>query len=107
MEAILIISNLPDKKSAMALAEALTDQRLAACVNILGACTSVYRWQGTVESAEEIPVLIKTQRQHFERVEQLIKLMHPYELPEVIMVPISGGLPAYLQWISDETSLSD
>lgn len=91
----------------MALAEALTDQRLAACVNILGACTSVYRWQGTVESAEEIPVLIKTQRQHFERVEQLIKLMHPYELPEVIMVPISGGLPAYLQWISDETSLSD
>lgn len=107
MEAILIISNLPDKKSAMALAEALTDQRLAACVNILGACTSVYRWQGTVESTEEIPVLIKTQRQHFERVEQLIKLMHPYELPEVIMVPISGGLPAYLQWISDETSLSD
>ena len=103
MEAILIISNLPDKKSAMALAEALTDQRLAACVNILGACTSVYRWQGTVESTEEIPVLIKTQRQHFERVEQLIKLMHPYELPEVIMVPISGGLPAYLQWISDET----
>ncbi len=91
----------------MALAEALTDQRLAACVNILGACTSVYRWQGTVESTEEIPVLIKTQRQHFERVEQLIKLMHPYELPEVIMVPISGGLPAYLQWISDETSLSD
>ena len=91
----------------MAFAEALTDQRLAACVNILGACTSVYRWQGTVESTEEIPVLIKTQRQHFERVEQLIKLMHPYELPEVIMVPISGGLPAYLQWISDETSLSD
>ena len=91
----------------MALAEALTYQRLAACVNILGACTSVYRWQGTVESTEEIPVLIKTQRQHFERVEQLIKLMHPYELPEVIMVPISGGLPAYLQWISDETSLSD
>jgi len=107
MEAILIISNLPDKKSAITLAEALIDQRLAACVNILGACTSVYRWQGATESAEEIPVLIKTRRQHFERVEQLIKLMHPYELPEVIMVPICGGLPAYLQWISDETSLSD
>ena len=59
------------------------------------------------ESAEEIPVLIKTQRQHYERVEQLIKMMHPYELPEVIMVPIMGGLPAYLQWIAAETQLPD
>ncbi|WP_297324159.1 divalent-cation tolerance protein CutA [Nitrosomonas sp.] len=107
MEPILIITNLPDKKGAAALAEALVDQQLAACVNILSPCTSVYRWQGKIESAEEIPVLIKTQRQHYEQVEQLIKMMHPYELPEVIMVPIMGGLPAYLQWIAAETPLSD
>ncbi|MBA3756466.1 MAG: divalent-cation tolerance protein CutA [Nitrosomonas sp.] len=107
MELILIITNFPDKKGAVALAEALIDQHLVACVNILSPGTSVYRWQGNIESAEEIPVLIKTQRQHYERIEQLIKIMHPYELPEVITVPIMGGLPAYLQWIADETPLSD
>ncbi len=97
------MTNFPDKKGAVALAEALIDQHLAACVNVLSPCTSIYRWQGTVESADEIPVLIKTLRQHYDQVEQLIKMMHPYELPEVIMVPILNGLPAYLQWIANET----
>lgn len=107
MEAVLIISNFPDQKTATLLAEALIEQRLAACVNVLSSCASIYRWQGKIESAGEIPVLIKTRKQHYGRVEQLIKMMHPYELPEVIMVPITGGLPAYLQWIADTTLLSD
>ena len=107
LEPILVMTNFPDKKGAVALAEALIAQHLAACVNVLSPCTSIYRWQGTVESADEIPVLIKTLRQHYDRVEQLIKMMHPYELPEVIMVPILNGLPAYLQWIANETQLFD
>jgi periplasmic divalent cation tolerance protein len=107
LEPILVMTNFPDKKGAVALAEALIDQHLAACVNVLSPCTSIYRWQGTVESADEIPVLIKTLRQHYGRVEQLIKMMHPYELPEVIMVPILNGLPAYLQWIANETQPLD
>jgi len=107
MEPILVITQFPDKKGAVAVAKALIDQHVAACVNILSPCTSMYRWQGKIESSDEISVLIKTQRQHYERVEQLIKMMHPYELPEVIMVPIMGGLPAYLQWIAAETQLSD
>lgn len=107
MEAVLIISNFPDQKTATLLAEALVEQRLAACVNVLSPCVSIYRWQGKIESAGEVPVLIKTRKQHYGRVEQLIKMMHPYELPEVIMVPITGGLPAYLQWIADTTPLSD
>lgn len=107
MEPILIITHFPDKKGAIALAKTLIDQHLVACVNVLGPCTSIYRWQGHVESADEIPVLIKTQRQHYERVEQFIKMMHPYELPEVVMIPIMDGLPAYLQWIDAETQLSD
>ena len=107
MEPVLIITNFPDKKGAVALAEKLIDERLSACVNVLAACTSVYRWQDKIESAEEIPVLIKTQWQHYDQVEQIIKTMHPYELPEVIIVPVSGGLPTYLQWIIDETQLSD
>ncbi|MBK9662952.1 MAG: divalent-cation tolerance protein CutA [Nitrosomonas sp.] len=101
------MTNFPDKKGAVALAEALIDQHLAACVNVLSPCTSIYHWQGKVESADEIPVLIKTLRQHYDRVEQLIKMMHPYELPEVIMVPILNGLPAYLQWIANETQQPD
>ncbi len=107
LEPILVMTNFPDKKGAVALAEALIDQHLAACVNVLSPCTSIYRWQGKVESADEIPVLIKTLRQHYDRVEQLIKMMHPYELPEVIMVPILNGLPAYLQWIANETQPPD
>ena len=107
MEAVLIISNFPDQKTATLLAEVLMEQRLAACVNVLSPCVSIYCWQGKIESAGEVPVLIKTRKQHYDRVEQLIKMMHPYELPEVIMVPIMSGLPAYLQWIADETPLSD
>ena len=107
LEPILVMTNFPDKKGAVALAEALIAQHLAACVNVLSPCTSIYRWQGTVESADEISVLIKTLRQHYDRVEQLIKMMHPYELPEVIMVPILNGLPAYLQWIANETQPLD
>jgi len=107
MEPVLIITNFPDKKGAIMLAEKLIDKKLAACVNVLAACTSVYRWQEKIESADEIPILIKTQRQNYNQVEQIIKMMHPYELPEVIIVPVSGGLPAYLQWITDETQISD
>lgn len=107
IELIIIFTNFPDKKGAVAFAETVIDQRLAACVNILNPCTSIYRWQGTIESTEEIPVLIKTRQQHYDQVEQLIKMMHPYELPEVVMVPIKGGLPAYLQWLADETLMTD
>lgn len=105
MEPILIITNFPDKKAALALAVKLVEMHLAACVNLLNECSSVYSWQGETEIATEIPLLIKTQRQHYDQVEQMIKAMHPYELPEVIIVPVSGGLPAYLQWITEETRL--
>ena len=100
---ILVITNFPDNESASALAQELVNQRLAACVNIMPVCTSIYRWQNEMESAEELPVFIKTQQKHYNRVEQIINAMHPYELPEVIAVPVTDGLSAYLQWIMDET----
>ena len=106
MELVLVITNFPDRRGALALAKALIDQHLAACVNVQSPCASVYHWQGKVESADEVPVLIKTQRQHYKLVEGLIKTMHPYELPEVIMVPIIDGLPAYLQWVINETTFN-
>jgi len=103
MEPILVITNFPDRTSALALAQKLVDERLAACVNVLADCTSVYRWQEKIEHASEVPVFIKTLAQHYPRVEQAVKAMHPYELPEIIAVPISDGLPAYMQWIAAET----
>ena len=93
----MILSNLPDRERALRLAAALVEERLAACVNVLGECTSVYRWQGAVETASEVPVLIKTRESLYPRVEETIRRLHPYEVPEVIALRLSGGLPAYLR----------
>ncbi|MEN6584904.1 MAG: divalent-cation tolerance protein CutA [Sulfuricella sp.] len=103
MEPILVITNLPNIDSANRVAEALISGHLAACVNLLAPCTSVYRWQGKIETAEEIPLLIKTLASHYSKVEAAIKQHHPYELPEIIAVPISAGLPEYLNWVAAET----
>lgn len=107
MEYIIVITSLPDRPRATSLVQKLVEERLAACVNVLGDCTSIYRWQEKTESANEVPVLIKTLAQHYSSVERLIKSTHPYELPEIIAVPISSGLPEYLNWIAGETSSPD
>jgi periplasmic divalent cation tolerance protein len=102
-DACLVITNLPDRDSAAKLAHALVEKRLAACINILSPCRSVYRWKGRTEDAEEFPVLIKTTRARYPEVEAAIRAAHPYELPEIIAVPLVGGLPAYLEWVDAET----
>jgi periplasmic divalent cation tolerance protein len=102
-DAYLVITNLPDRDSAGRLGHALIEQRLAACVNILSPCRSVYRWQGTTEDAEEFPMLIKTTRERYAALEAAIRSGHPYELPEIIAVPLAAGLPAYLDWLDSET----
>ena len=107
MDPILVITNFPDKTTALELAEKLISKKLAACVNLQAECTSIYRWQDKIETISELPVFIKTLAEHYPRVEEIIKEMHPDELPEIISVSISGGLPAYLQWISDETATSN
>lgn len=104
MEGLLVITNLPDTASARALAGHLVAERLAACVNVLAPCRSVYRWQGNVEDAEEVPLLIKTSADRYAALEAAIRARHPYELPEIVAVPISHGLPAYLDWLAAETT---
>jgi len=101
---ILVLTSLPDQQSAEALAQHLIAAKLAACVNILAPCTSIYHWQGKTESASEIPLLIKTTQTSYAALEQTIRQRHPYELPEIIHVPVSGGLPAYLDWVVQQTS---
>lgn len=103
MSAVLVVTNLPDREAAIRLAESLIGARAAACVNVLAPCLSIYHWQGKTESAEETPLLIKTTEARYAEVERIIRELHPYELPEIIRVPITGGLPQYLQWITNET----
>jgi periplasmic divalent cation tolerance protein len=105
-DALLVLTNMPDRAAAVQLAQMLIDRRLAACVNVLAECTSLYRWQGKIESAPETPVLIKTRSALYPEVETAIRELHPYELPEIIAVPISYGLTEYLEWVSGETTIS-
>jgi periplasmic divalent cation tolerance protein len=102
---LLVFTNTPDREVAARIAEALVEKRLAACVNVLAGCTSVYRWQGEIGRAEEVPVLIKTRAARYAEVEALVRRLHPYELPEVIAVPLAQGLPDYLQWVAEETAI--
>lgn len=103
-EKILIITNLPDQESAIRLGELLITRGQAACVNVLSPCVSIYHWQDKTESTQEVPVLIKTINSRYPDVERTIRAHHPYELPEIIAVRLDGGLPAYLDWISKESS---
>lgn len=107
MSAILIMTNMPDQQSAEKLASILVTNRLAACVNILSKCQSTYHWQGKIEAAEEYPLLIKTMEHNYTKAEMTIRQNHPYELPEIIAVPLVKGLPAYLNWIDVETTKHD
>ena len=100
---LLVLTNLPERAAAERLAGLLVEKRLAACVNILAPCRSVYRWQGAVRHDEEHPLLIKTTAERYPALEQALRAGHPYELPEIIAVPIERGLPAYLQWVAAET----
>ena len=104
MEALLVLTNLPDAESARVLADHVVAARLAACVNILAPCRSVYRWRGNIEQAEEVPLLIKTTAERYPALEVAIQARHPHELPEIVAVRLECGLPGYLAWIAAETS---
>ena len=98
-DVILVLTNLPDQESAEKLAQILVQEKMAACVNVLAPCTSFYEWQGQLEKSQEIPLLIKSIRKKYNLLESCILRHHPYELPEIISVPIDKGLPSYLNWV--------
>jgi periplasmic divalent cation tolerance protein len=104
-QVLLVMSSLPDQATAEQLARTLIERRLAACVNVLAPCVSVYRWQGKVEEAAEVPVLIKTTASRYAELESAVRTLHPYELPEIVAVPLIYGLPSYLDWVAAETAL--
>jgi periplasmic divalent cation tolerance protein len=104
MNALLVLTSLPDRAAAERLADALIEKRLAACINILAPCRSVYRWNDAVQRDDEHPLLIKTSTERYAELEAAIRAGHPYDLPEIVAVPIERGLPAYLDWVAAQTA---
>jgi len=101
---IIVLTNFPDRDSALALASQLVEKQLAACVNVLDGCTSVYRWKSGLESEREVPVLVKTRAELFDQVRSAIRSGHPYELPEILAVSVTAGLAEYVSWVREQTS---
>ena len=100
---LVTFCTVPDRETGERIAAVLVEERLAACVNLLPGLTSIYRWQGKVEKAEECLLVIKTTAKRFEDVRARIKIMHPYELPEIIAVPITAGDSTYLKWLTENS----
>lgn len=104
MAALIVLTQCPDPAVADTIARALVDARLAACVTRLAPARSVYHWQGTVETAEEIPLLIKTTTDRYPALETRLRELHPYAVPEIVALPVTRGLPAYLGWLAGEVA---
>lgn len=102
-EILIVFTNCPDEACANAIALALVEAKVAACVNILPRAQSIYCWQGSVESATEIPLFIKSTAANYPALEAIIRQHHPYDVPEIVALPVAHGLPAYLNWVAAET----
>lgn len=102
-DVLLVLTNVPDEATAHAIARKVVEGRLAACVNVLPPIRSVYRWEGKVEEANEVSLLIKTTQGRYAELESVIRTAHPYDVPEIIAFPVTAGLPAYLNWVVSET----
>lgn len=97
------MTTLPDQDTARSLACRLLKEKLAACVNVMPAMTSIYLWKGEVREETECLLMIKTRQACYGRVETLLRAEHPYELPEIMATDITHGLPDYLGWIKEST----
>ena len=103
-QAILVLITVPSQQAARQIADALLGERLAACVNVLPSIRSFYTWKGARQEDEEVLLLVKTRAALFEsRLIPAVQAAHPYELPEIIALPIQMGFEPYLSWIKEET----
>lgn len=101
-DVIMVYMTASDDSEAMKIAEMLVEERVVACVNVLGAMQSVYRWQGKIERAGEVAMIAKTTRAQFSRVEGLVKRQHSYACPCIVAWPLSAGYPPYLDWLREQ-----
>ena len=96
----VLFSTCPTLTCAQQLAQTLVEQRLVAGVNLVPQLQSVYWWQGEIKNHEEVWLIIKTEARYFSEIQQLFATLHPYQVPELILLPIAQGLPSYLAWIT-------
>jgi periplasmic divalent cation tolerance protein len=99
---VLVFTTVPDDHQADELARTLVGERLAACVNVHGPMTSIYRWRGAVASDAERQLVIKTTRERLAALQARLEALHSYEVPEIIVVPVEGGSAGYLEWVNQE-----
>ncbi len=100
---VLVLSTAPDVVTGERIASALVEERLAACVNVVPGLASIYRWKGSVERASEVLCIVKTRRPLLVRLARRLAALHPYEVPEMLVVPVGGGARSYLAWLREET----
>jgi periplasmic divalent cation tolerance protein len=100
----IVLTTIGSETDALALARTLVDERLAACVNVLPAMVSIYRWKGSVEQDKEHQVVIKTAPDRLPALEARLRQLHPYELPEFLVLDVAGGEAAYLAWVRESVS---
>ena len=104
VDVVVVLTTIGADADAVALARTLVDERLAACVNVLPPMTSVYRWQGRIDEDQERQIVIKTARKRVAALEQRLKQLHPYELPEFLVFSAAGGSEGYLRWVGECTT---
>jgi len=102
-DALVVLVTAPDPEKAAEIARALVEERLAACGNVLPGLRSIYRWEGKVQDDREALLLLKTTRARFEALRARVLALHPYQVPEVIALPVEAGSAPYLAWIAEET----
>lgn len=101
---LLVFCTFPDETVARSVATTLVEEQLVACVNLHPAVTSIYRWEGKVETAGEVLALVKTTPAAYAALEDRLQTLHPYEVPEILAVPVERGLPGYLRWVEQSVS---
>jgi periplasmic divalent cation tolerance protein len=98
-EALIVLTTFGDREKAVAVAHTLVEEQLAACVNLLGEVRSIYRWKGEISDDPEVLCLVKTTRAGFEKLRTRLVELHPYEVPELLAVPVESAHPPYLEWL--------
>ena len=99
--AVIVLTTFPSDHDADTLARTLVSERLAACVNVLPLMQSIYRWKDAVEQAAERQLIIKTEQSQLESLKQRLTALHPYDVPEILVLAVADGGASYLRWISD------
>lgn len=106
-DVMIVLSSAPDLLLAKRIAHILVEEGLAACVNLGAACLSMYMWKGKLEGTEEIPITMKTTRTRLRELSERLAQLHPYEVPEMLVMSVSGGSSEYLDWVRRQTMQSE